>query len=71
MAILGLLLTLSTAVSLCSGVAIELLTESLANILKVFGNGRIWEGILVIAITCGFVGGIFETFNFYYYQNTH
>jgi hypothetical protein len=31
----------------------------LASFLSVFGNGNMWEGILIIAVTCGFVGGIF------------
>jgi hypothetical protein len=69
--VFGLILTMAAAVSVCTGIPVEVLIQSLADFLKVFGDGRIWEGILVIAIACGFVGGIFETFNFYYYQNIH
>ncbi|WP_255447879.1 hypothetical protein [Picosynechococcus sp. PCC 11901] len=72
MVVCGLLLTLCAAVGIfpgVPGVTVELLTDAFGNVLKVFGNGRIWEGVLVIAIACGFVGGMFETFNFYYYQN--
>ncbi|ACA99561.1 hypothetical protein SAMN06272755_0123 [Picosynechococcus sp. OG1] len=69
MVVCGLLLTLCAAVGIFPGVTVELLTDAFGNVLKVFGNGRIWEGVLVIAIACGFVGGMFETFNFYYYQN--
>lgn len=65
----GLLMTFCAAVGVFSGVTVDLLLDAFVNVLKVFGNGRIWEGILVIAIACGFVGGMFETFNFYYYQN--
>ncbi|MBV5261618.1 hypothetical protein FLX56_24710 [Synechococcus moorigangaii CMS01] len=65
----GLLVTLCAAVGVMTGATVDLLIEAFANVLKVFGNGRTWEGVLVIAIACGFVGGMFETFNFYYYQN--
>ena len=36
--------------------------------LNMFGNGSVREGILIIAITCGFAGFLFEALNFYRYQ---
>lgn len=65
----GLILTLGSVLGILPGMAAEIMISALIDFLKVFGDGQIWEGILVIAIACGFVGGMFETFNFYYYQN--
>ena len=36
--------------------------------LNMFGNGSVREGILIIAVSCGFVGFLFEALNFYRYQ---
>jgi hypothetical protein len=36
--------------------------------LSMFGNGSGREGIVTIALTCGFVGFLFESLNFYRYQ---
>ncbi|HIK05788.1 MAG TPA: hypothetical protein IGS40_13930 [Trichormus sp. M33_DOE_039] len=38
------------------------------NFLTVFGSGSILNGILVISLTCGFVGGLFDTYVYYRYQ---
>ncbi|AFY36675.1 hypothetical protein Lepto7376_0231 [[Leptolyngbya] sp. PCC 7376] len=67
--ICGLVLAVCSLLLLCPGVTASILRDGLKEFLQVFGNGNAVEGILTIAITCGFVGGIFETFNFYYYQN--
>lgn len=37
--------------------------------LSTFGNGYALEGIIIIALTCSFVGGLFDLSNFYRYQN--
>ena len=68
--VFGLILTFCSLLSIFPGIMAKVIWGGLASFLSVFGNGNMWEGILIIAVTCGFVGGIFETFNFYYYQNT-
>lgn len=37
--------------------------------LSVFGSGNPLEGVLVIGLTCGLVGAIFDAYAFYRYQN--
>lgn len=69
MVVCGLILTIGSVLGVLSGIAADVLVTALVDFLKVFGDGQIWEGVLVIAIAFGFVGGMFETFNFYYYQN--
>ncbi len=41
----------------------------MVDFLTVFGDGYPTEGILIIGLTCGIVGGLFDLFNFYIYQN--
>ena len=65
----GLVLAFCSLLWLFPGVTASILRDGLNEFLQVFGNGNAVDGILTIAITCGFVGGMFETFNFYYYQN--
>jgi hypothetical protein len=36
--------------------------------LNMFGNGSVGEGILILALTCGIAGFLFEALNFYRYQ---
>lgn len=36
--------------------------------LATFGSGEPWHGLMVIGITCGLVGGLFDTYAFYRYQ---
>lgn len=67
----GLVLTFCSVLWIIPGMTASILQEGLTEFLRIFGDGKVWEGILTIAIACGFVGGIFETFNFYYYQNTN
>ncbi len=37
--------------------------------LAVFGTGYPLQGVLVIGLVSSFVGGLFDLFNFYCYQN--
>ena len=37
--------------------------------LTIFGNGCPLTGLFIIGATCGLVGGVFNIFNFYLYQN--
>lgn len=41
----------------------------LVEFLTIFGNGYPITGLLIIGVTCSFVGGVFDLFNFYLYQN--
>lgn len=43
--------------------------EQILGFLAIFGSGCPLEGILVIGCACGFVGGLFDTYAFYRYQN--
>lgn len=42
--------------------------NQLSQFLAVFGSGCPFEGILVIGLTCGLVGALFDTYSFYRYQ---
>lgn len=33
--------------------------------LRIFGSGRTIDGLLIIGITCGIVGGLFDTYTYY------
>jgi hypothetical protein len=37
--------------------------------LATFGSGHPFQGLVIIGFACGLVGGLFDTFNFYRYQN--
>lgn len=37
--------------------------------LSIFGNGYALEGILIIGLTCSFVGGLFDLSNYHRYQH--
>jgi hypothetical protein len=37
--------------------------------LATFGSGHPFQGLVIIGFVCGLVGGLFDTFNFYRYQN--
>lgn len=67
----GLVLVVYGLLLFCPGMAAIILRDSLSEFLRVFGEGSAWNGMLTIALTCGFVGGMFETFNFIYYQNNN
>jgi hypothetical protein len=42
------------------------LVSQLLRFLAAFGNGRVYEGALVISIACSFVGALFDTYVYYY-----
>ncbi len=65
--ILGTLLT----VSYIPGVALlgQLGQELILSFLSTFGEGYPLQGVLTIGITCAMVGGLFDVFNFYLYQD--
>jgi hypothetical protein len=44
-------------------------SQMLIDFLAVFGTGYPLQGVLVISLTCALVGGLFDLFNFYCYQN--
>ncbi|WP_066377280.1 MULTISPECIES: hypothetical protein [unclassified Anabaena] len=46
----------------------ELCASGILTFLSIFGNGSSLNGILVISLTCGFVGGLFDTYVYYRYQ---
>ncbi|MFQ4145599.1 hypothetical protein [Chlorogloeopsis sp. ULAP02] len=45
------------------------LTEAIAThilqFLIIFGSGTAFRGLFVISLTCGFVGGLFDTYAYY------
>ena len=43
--------------------------DRLLQFLIVFGNGDPWQGVLAIGLTCGLVGGLFDTYAYYQYHN--
>jgi hypothetical protein len=44
-------------------------TLLLLQFLIIFGDGSALPGLLIIGATCSVVGGVFEVFNFYLYQD--
>jgi type III secretory pathway component EscU len=44
-------------------------TEQLSAFLSTFGSGDPLHGVVVIGLTCSLVGGLFDTYAFYRYQN--
>jgi type III secretory pathway component EscU len=44
-------------------------TEQLSGFLSTFGSGDPLHGVVVIGLTCSLVGGLFDTYAFYRYQN--
>jgi hypothetical protein len=43
--------------------------EKLLQFLAVFGSGNSFQGALVIGLTCGLVGALFDAYAFYRHQN--
>lgn len=64
--ILGLLL----GISYLPGIAAlgQVGIDSILHVLSVFGSGYPLLGMLTIGGTCGLVGGVFDVFNFYFFQ---
>ncbi|PSB34543.1 hypothetical protein C7B70_03560 [Chlorogloea sp. CCALA 695] len=52
------LTTISTAIS-----------RGITDFLASFGSGNSWRGIVIIGLTCSFVGGLFDTYTFYRYRH--
>lgn len=44
--------------------------SGLLEFLTIFGSGSPFPGLLILGATCSFVGGVFDLFNFYLYQNS-
>lgn len=67
--ILGTLLT----VSYIPGIAVlgQIGQELVLSFLSTFGEGYPLQGMLTIGVTCAMVGGLFDVFNFYLYQDIH
>ncbi|QLE58432.1 hypothetical protein [Nostoc sp. TCL26-01] len=62
-----LLLSAGSHVSLLQGVT-EVIVARVLNFLVIFGSGSALHGILVISLTCSFVGALFDTYVYYRYQ---
>ncbi len=71
MFLLGGMLGSLLAVSYIPGIALlgQLGQEQILSFLSVFGEGYPMQGMLTIGVTCGMVGGLFDVFNFYLYQD--
>ncbi len=69
--IVGSILGALLAVSYVPGVALlgQIGQDQILCFLSVFGEGYPIQGLLTIGITCGMVGGLFDVFNFYLYQD--
>ena len=69
-----LVTVLFAAISLIGYVpALEIISQTgttqLLQFLAVFGSGCPIEGVIVIGLTCSFVGALFDTYAFYRYQS--
>lgn len=42
---------------------------AMTQFLATFGNGSVFDGLVVIGFTCSLVGGLFDIYTFYRYQN--
>ncbi len=69
--LLGCVLGSLLAVSYIPGIALlgQLGQEQILSFLSVFGEGYPMQGMLTIGVTCAMVGGLFDVFNFYLYQD--
>ena len=47
----------------------EAIATQICQFLATFGSGTPLQGLFVISLTCSFVGGLFDTYAFYRYQN--
>jgi hypothetical protein len=59
-----LLLPLMGHIPLLQGVT-EASANRILHFLSIFGSGNAWHGLLVISLTCSFVGGLFDTYAYY------
>jgi hypothetical protein len=82
--LLTVLLSFFTPLLLLSGVLVTLLGISyvpgismigqigesqILSFLSIFGSGYPVQGMLTIGLTCSTVGGLFDVYNFYLYQD--
>jgi hypothetical protein len=44
------------------------MSQGVAEFLAAFGSGNSWRGIVIIGLTCSFVGALFDTYTFYRYR---
>ena len=47
---------------------IESILTQIIHFLATFGSGSPLNGLLIIGLTCGFVGALFDTYAYYRYQ---
>ncbi|MBF2004303.1 hypothetical protein ACF3DV_15905 [Chlorogloeopsis fritschii PCC 9212] len=43
----------------------EAIANHILQFLVIFGSGTAFRGLFVISLTCGFVGGLFDTYAYY------
>jgi hypothetical protein len=48
----------------------QLTANTLLAFLDTFGSGSPWQGMLTISLVCGFVGTLFDLYNFYSFQSS-
>ena len=46
----------------------EAISDQILQFLATFGSGNAFRGLVVIGLTCGLVGALFDTYAFYRYQ---
>ncbi|MBW4498392.1 MAG: hypothetical protein KME57_02075 [Scytonema hyalinum WJT4-NPBG1] len=46
----------------------EVITTVIMDFLAIFGSGTPVDGLIVICLTCSFVGALFDTYAYYRYQ---
>ncbi|PSB26280.1 hypothetical protein [Stenomitos frigidus] len=69
--LIGIVLALLSAIAqipLMTAIA-QVAAEKLLQFLAVFGSGDSFQGALVIGLTCGLVGALFDAYAFYRHQN--
>lgn len=71
LAIAGMLFLILGAGSYLPGIEglMWTLEINIVRFLTIFGDGDALMGILIIGASCAIVGGLFDLFNFYRYQN--
>lgn len=69
--LVGILLTFVSAIGYLPGLSDfgQICASQILEILAIFGTGCPLQGVLIIGFTWGMVGGLFELYNFYLYQD--
>jgi len=66
----GLLVSFSLLGHLLGLAAISTaINRGITEFLASFGSGNSWRGIVIIGLTCSFVGALFDTYTFYRYRH--